>query len=70
MIVASRLFRYSTSLLTLLIKLSRVITTPHGTGAPTNLCPETDTDPIGFLNDTLGAFFTNGIIIPNSAPSQ
>jgi hypothetical protein len=41
----------------------RVMTTPHGTGAPTNLWPLTDTEPIGFLNVTIGAAFTNGICI-------
>lgn len=39
----------------------RVITTPHGTGAPTNLWPLTDTEPMGFLKVTMGAAFTKGI---------
>ena len=26
-----------------------------------NLCPETETDPMGFLKDTRGAFLMNGI---------
>lgn len=50
--------------------LKRVMTTPQGTGAPTNLWPDTDTEPMGFLNDTMGAFLRKGIIMPNSAPSQ
>lgn len=29
--------------------------TPHGTGHPMNLCPDTLMLPIGFLNVTLGA---------------
>lgn len=40
---------------------SRVMTTPQGTGAPTNLCPLTLTLPMGFLKDTIGARFTKGI---------
>lgn len=49
----------------------RVITTPQGMGAPTNLCPDTDTLPMGFRKVTMGAScFRNGIIMPNSAPSQ
>ena len=48
-----------------------VMTTPQGTGAPTNLWPDTDTEPMGFLNDTIGASRRRkGIIMPNSAPSQ
>lgn len=39
----------------------RVITTPQGTGAPTNLWPLTDTEPMGLRNVTIGAAFTNGI---------
>jgi hypothetical protein len=39
----------------------RVMTTPQGTGAPMNLWPDTDTDPIGFLKDTLGARLMKGI---------
>ncbi len=39
----------------------RVMTTPQGTGAPINLCPETETDPMAFLKDTRGAFLMNGI---------
>lgn len=33
-----------------------VITTPQGTVQPMNLCPEILIDPIGFLNDSLGAW--------------
>ena len=33
----------------------RVMTTPQGMGTPTNLWPDTDTEPIGFLNVTIGA---------------
>ena len=43
----------------------RVMTTPQGTGAPMNLCPDTETDPMGFLKDTLGAFLTKGICVQN-----
>lgn len=32
-----------------------VITTPQGIGQPKNLCPEILIEPIGFLNDSLGA---------------
>lgn len=39
----------------------RVMTTPQGTGAPTNLCPDTDTLPMGFLKVTMGARLTKGI---------
>jgi len=39
----------------------RVMTTPQGTGAPTNLWPLTLTEPMGFLNVTIGAAFTKGI---------
>ena len=42
----------------------RVMTTPQGTGAPTNLWPLTLTLPMGFLNVTMGALFTNGICAP------
>jgi hypothetical protein len=48
----------------------RVMTTPQGTGAPTNLCPLTLTLPMGFLKVTMGAWRMKGIIMPNSAPSQ
>ncbi len=48
----------------------RVMTTPQGTGAPTNLWPETETEPIGLAKVTIGARRTKGIIIPKSAPSQ
>ncbi len=48
-----------------------VMTTPQGTGAPTNLWPDTDTEPMGFLKVTMGASRRRkGIIMPNSAPSQ
>jgi len=50
--------------------LMRVMTTPQGTGAPTNLCPLTLTLPMGFLKVTMGAWRMKGIIMPNSAPSQ
>lgn len=70
MMVASLLLRYSTSLDSAMTSLKRVMTTPQGTGAPTNLWPLTDTEPMGLRNDTMGAFFRNGIIMPNSAPSQ
>ena len=31
-----------------------------------NLWPETDTEPMGFLNETLGAFLMNGICAQRS----
>ena len=37
------------------------MTTPQGTGDPTNLCPLTEMDPMGFLKVTMGARFTKGI---------
>jgi len=55
MIVASLDARYSTLLERALMCFNLVICTPHGMGHPTNLCPETLTLPIGFLNVTLGA---------------
>ena len=45
----------------------RVMATPQGTGAPMNLWPDTETDPMGFLKDTLGAFLMNGICAAASA---
>ena len=48
----------------------RVMTTPQGTGAPMNLCPETETDPMGFLKDTRGAFLMNGICGCAATPQQ
>ena len=48
----------------------RVMTTPQGTGAPMNLCPETETDPMGFLKDTRGAFLMNGICGCAAMPQQ
>mgnify|MGYP001807184387 CR=1 FL=1 len=49
----------------------RVIMTPQGTGAPTNLWPDTDTEPMGLRKVTMGASrLRKGIIMPNSAPSQ
>lgn len=37
------------------------MTTPQGTGDPTNLWPDTEMEPMGFLKVTMGARFTNGI---------
>lgn len=37
---------------------------------PLTLCPDTDTDPMGLRNVTMGASLRKGIIMPNSAPSQ
>ena len=37
------------------------MTTPQGTGDPTNLWPLTEMEPIGFLKVTMGARFTKGI---------
>ncbi len=48
----------------------RVMTTPQGTGAPINLWPDTDTEPMGFLNETLGAFFMKGICAHNTTPQH
>ena len=31
-----------------------------------NLCPDTETDPMGFLKDTLGAFLIKGICMQRS----
>lgn len=39
------------------------MTTPQGTGDPTNLWPETEMEPMGFLKVTMGARFTKGICI-------
>ena len=39
----------------------RVMTTPQGTGAPTNLCPDTEMEPMGLRNVTMGARLTKGI---------
>ena len=46
----------------------RVMTTPQGTGAPMNLWPDTDTEPMGFLNETLGAFLMKGICAHKRTP--
>ena len=35
-----------------------------------NLCPDTDTDPIGFLKDTRGAFLMKGICRCAATPQQ
>lgn len=70
MMVASRELRYSTSLERAMTYLSLVITTPQGTGDPTNLWPDTETEPMGFLKVTMGALLQKGIIRPNRAPSQ
>ena len=42
--------------LSLVMWLMRVMTTPHGTGAPINLCPETLMLPIGRVKSTTAAF--------------
>eukprot|EP00983_Pelagomonas_calceolata_P113185 1159959-Pelagomonas_calceolata.AAC.3 len=52
---AHLLFRYSTSEESAMTSLKRVMTTPQGTGAPTNLCPLTDTLPMGLRKVTMGA---------------
>ena len=39
----------------------RVMTTPQGTGEPTNLWPDTEMEPMGFLKVTMGARLTKGI---------
>ena len=62
-IVASLEAKYSTSLEREFMCLIVVIFTPHGMGQPTNLCPDTLTLPIGFLNLTFGACDTKTIII-------
>nr|CAB3479527.1 unnamed protein product [Digitaria exilis] len=54
MMVASRDDRYSTLVESTAACSRRVITTPHGTGHPRNLWPETLTLPMGFWNVTLG----------------
>jgi hypothetical protein len=56
MIVASLDDKYSMSVESTFTCSNLVITTPHGTGHPINLCPETLTLPIGFLNVTFGAY--------------
>lgn len=37
------------------------MTTPQGTGEPTNLCPDTEMEPMGLRKVTMGARFTKGI---------
>jgi hypothetical protein len=37
------------------------MTTPQGTGLPTNLWPDTEMEPMGFLKVTMGARLTKGI---------
>ncbi len=37
------------------------MTTPQGTGEPTNLWPDTEMEPMGFLKVTMGARLTKGI---------
>ena len=57
----------------ILIIFFLVTTTPHGTGAPMNLCPLTLMLSMFFLKEITGALrsalLTNGSISPNKAPS-
>ena len=58
--VASREFKYSTSDESASTYRARVITTPHGMGAPMNLWPETEMEPMGLRKETSGAAWGSG----------